>query len=217
MKRFVLFLFFCFSFSYLYPQNATVLQNEGNKALGAKQYALALLKYEKALAVWGNKPADNAMIFAMGTCAYSVNDMKKSLTYIDRSIAAGYNLDMAYQYRACIMKAQNNADGYLATIKEGLAKVPASKSLKQSMAKYYFEEGDKHYHAGMEIVKKVVEQVKGGKFSTSDKAFKDQNDKAKTEFRECIKWMNLNLELTPDDANAKTIKGNCLSQMNMLI
>ena len=57
------------------------------------------------------------MIFAMGDCAYRVNDMKKSLKYIDMSIASGYNLDMAYQYRAYIMKAQNNNEEYVKTLK----------------------------------------------------------------------------------------------------
>jgi hypothetical protein len=37
------------------------------------------------------------MIFSMGACAYRVNDMKKSLKYIDMSIAARHDLDMAYQ------------------------------------------------------------------------------------------------------------------------
>lgn len=217
MKRMAVVLFVCFSFSCLYAQDATTLKNEGNKALTAKAYAQAIAKFEKALAVWGNKPADNAMIFSMGTCAYSLNDMGKSLKYIDLSIASGYNLDMAYQYRACIMKAQNNNEGYLKTLKDGLTKVPNSKSLKETLANFYFTEGDKHYHEALEIMKNAIAQVKSGKYAASDKAFKDQNDKARLDFKEALKYGNMSLELNPNEANCKNLKSNCQNQLNMLI
>jgi tetratricopeptide (TPR) repeat protein len=217
MRRFAVVLLVCFSFSSLYSQDAMTLKNEGNKAMSAQQWAIALAKYEKALSVWGNRPADQAMIFSMGACAYRVNDMKKSLKYIDMSIAAGHNLDMAYQYRVCIMKAQNNNDGYLKTLKEGLAKVPNSKVMKETLAKLYFTEGDKHYHEALEIMRNAVAQVKAGKYPASDKAFKDQNDRARTDFKEAMKFMNMSLELNPNDEKAKTVKTNCQNQLNMLI
>jgi len=217
MKRFAVVLFVCFSFSSLYSQDAVTLKNEGNKAMSAQQWAVALAKYEKALTVWGKGPTDQAMIFSMGACAYRVNDMKKSLKYIDMSIAAGHNLDMAYQYRLCIMKAQNNNDEYVKTLKEGLVKVPNSKVMKETLAKYYFTEGDKHYHEALEIMKTAVAQVKAGKYPASDKAFKDQNDKARMYFKEAMKYMNMSLELNPNDDKAKTVKTNCQNQLNMLI
>ena len=217
MKRLAAVLFVCFSFSSLYSQNAVTYKSEGNKALGAKEYAKALACYEKALSVWGTKPADNAMIFSMGACAYRVNDMSRSLKYIDMSIAAGYNLDMAYQYRACIMKAQNNMEGYFKTLKEGLVKVPDSKVLKETLAKYYFSEGNKHYHEAIDIMKKAIGEVNAHKYSASDKAFKVQNDKARLDFNEALKYLNLSLGLNPDDENAKTVKSNCQNQLQMLI
>ena len=217
MKRFAVVLFVFFSISSLYSQDANVLKNEGNKAMSAQQWAIALAKYEKALTLWGNRPADQAMIFSMGACAYRVNDMKKSLKYIDMSIAAGHNLDMAYQYRLCIMKALNNNDEYLKTLKEGLVKVPNSKVMKETMAKYYFTEGDKFYHKALEIMKTAVAQVKAGKYPASDKAFKDQNDKARMELKEAMKFMNMSLELNPNDEKAKKVKTNCQNQLNMLI
>jgi tetratricopeptide (TPR) repeat protein len=185
--------------------------------MSAKQYAVALAKYEKALSVWGSKPADQAMIFAMGACAYRVNDMKKSLKYFDMSIASGYNPDMSYQYRALIMKAQNNNEEYLKTLKEGLAKVPASKVLKEMLAKYYFTEGDKHYHTGKEILKNAADQVNAGKYSVSDPAFMEQNNKAKAEFNDALKWLNMSLELNPADKNAEIVKKNTINQMNVLL
>lgn len=217
MKRLTVILFVCFSISFLQAQDAVKLRDEGNKAMAAQQFALALAKYEKALSVWGNKPPDQAMIFSMGACAYRANDMNKSLKYIDMSIAAGHSLDMAYQYRACIMKAQNNNEGYLKTLKDGLAKVPNSKALKETLAKLYFTEGDKHYHEALEIMKNAIAQVKAGKYSASDKAFKDQNDKARLDFKEAMKFMNMSLELNPNDENTKTVKTNCQNQLNMLI
>ena len=217
MKRLVLVILICLSFSFLYAQNAVSLKNEGNKALSAQQYGIALLKFEGALKVWGNKPADNAMIFSMGTCAYRLNDMKKSLKYIDMAIAAGYNLDMSYQYRACIMKAQNNSDGYCTTLKEGLAKVPASKSMKESLAKYYYSEGSNHYHKGSDILKNTNEKLHAGKYSSTDKALKDDNAKAREEFNQAVKLLQLSLELVPNDENAKTIIGNCQLKLKAMI
>ena len=217
MKRLVVIVMICFCFSCLYSQNAVSLKNEGNKALSAQQYGIALLKFEGALKVWGNKPADNAMIFSMGTCAYRLNDMKKSLKYIDMAIAAGYNLDMSYQYRACIMKAQNNTDGYCATLKEGLAKVPASKSLKESLAKYYYSEGSNHYHKGSDILKNTNEKLHAGKYTSTDKALKEENAKAREEFNQALKLMQLSLELAPNDENAKTIIGNCQVKLKAMI
>ncbi len=217
MTRLALFLLMCFSFSSLYSQNAETLKIEGNKAMSTQQYAVALSKFEKALSMWGNKPADKAMIFAMGDCAYRVNDMKKSLKYIDMSIASGYNLDMAYQYRAYIMKAQNNNEEYIKTLKEGLVKVPASKALKEMLAKNYFAEGDVHYHAASEIIKNAVGQVNAGKMTAADKAFIEQSAKAKREFNEALKDLNMSLELNPADKNAAIVKKNCLSQLNVML
>lgn len=217
MKRLVFVLLVCICSSTLFAQKAETFRNEGNKAMAAKQYAVALANYEKALAAWGNKPADNAMIYAMGTCAYSINDMKKSLTYFDMSIAAGYNLDMAYQYRACVMTAQKNNEGYLQTLKDGLAKVPNSKALKESLSKYYDSEGDTHYKAALEILKNAVAQVNAGKYSSTDKAFKLENEKARKELNEAIKHLNQGLELVPADEHMKKAKSNCQTQLQMLI
>lgn len=217
MKRLAVVLLVSLSYSLLFAQNAETLRNDGNKAMAAKQYAVALANYEKALTAWGNKPADNAMIYAMGTCAYSINDMKKSLKYFDMSIAAGYNLDMAYQYRACIMTAQKNNEGYVQTLKDGLAKVPNSKAMKESLSKYYDSEGDKHYKAALDILKNAVAQVNAGRISASDKAFKSENEKARKELNEAIKWLNLGLELIPADEHMKKAKSNCQSQLQILI
>lgn len=217
MKRLVGLLILCFSFSFLFAQKAEVLKSEGDKAYNSKQYALALAKYEKALSVWGTKPADNAMIFAMGACAYNVKDMKKSEKYFDMAIASGYNLDMAYQYKGCIMQAENNTEGYVKVLNEGLAKVPNSKAMKESLAKHYFEEGDKHYHAAKDMVQKAADQVKAGKMQATDKAFKDVNVKAKSEFNEAIKFMDMALKVNPDYENAKIIRKNSQGQINTLL
>ncbi len=217
MRKLVVLLILCFSFSVLHAQKVEILKSEGDKAYNTKQYALALSKYEKALTAWGSKPADNAMIFAMGACAYNVKDMKKSRKYIDMTIAAGYNLDMAYQYRACIMLAENNPEGYVKTLYEGLAKVPNSKAMKESLAKHYYEEGNKHYHKGKDILKKATDQVTSGKLSANDKAFKDENTKARIEFNEAVKLMEMSLKVNPDYENAKIVKNNCQNQIKMLL
>jgi hypothetical protein len=124
---------------------------------------------------------------------------------------------MSYQYRACIMKAQNNNEEYFKTLKDGLAKVPASKPLKEMLAKYYFTEGDKRYHTGKEILKNAAEQVNAGKYSVSDPAFMEQNNKAKVEFNEALKLLNMSLELNPADKNAEIVKKNTINQLSVLL
>lgn len=217
MKRLAFVLFFCLIFSTLYSQKPTILKADGDKALKAKNYALALQNYEKALAVWGNNPTDYVMIYAMGTCSYSVNDMNKAQKYFDMCIAANSNVDMAYQYKACVMKAKNDDAGYLSTLKEGITKVPNSKALKETLGKYYFAEGNKHYKEAMDLMKSAANQVKSGKISATDKAFKDLNDKARLDYKEALKWMEMSLGVNPSDENAKTVKNSCVNQLQMLI
>lgn len=217
MKRLAFVLFFSLIFSSLYAQKPMILKADGDKALKAKNYGLALQNYEKALAVWGKNPTDNAMIYAMGTCAYSVNDMNKAQKYFDMCIAANSNLDMAYQYKACIMKAKNDDAGYVNILKEGIAKVPNSKALKETLGKYYFAEGNKHYKEAVDLMKSAANQVKSGKISATDKTFKDLNDKARLDFKEALKWMEMTLSVNPTDETAKTVKNNCVNQLQMLI
>jgi pilus assembly protein Flp/PilA len=233
MKRFAVVLLLCFAFTAQYAQKEpskkelkarkvnelqlSALRNEGNKALAIKDYRTALTKYEGALAIWGNQPADYAMIYAMGTCAYSLNDMPKALKYIDMCIAAGQNLDMAYQYKGCVMQARKDTVGYVRILKEGLTKVPKSTALKSSLSKYYDGEGDKHYHKAIDILKNATGQVKAGKYGASDPVFKAENERARKELNEALKWYNTSLELTPNEEHIRKAKNNCVTQLQMLI
>jgi tetratricopeptide (TPR) repeat protein len=233
MRRFVVVLLFCFAFANLFSQKvptkkeqkaqqvtalqASALKNEGNKALAIKDYKTALAKYESAMAIWGNQPADYAMIYSMGTSAYSLNDMPKAQKYFDMCIAAGQNLDMAYQYKGCVMQARKDTVGYVKILQEGLAKVPKSTAMKSSLSKYYDAEGDKHYHKAIEILKNATGQVKAGKYTSSDNAFKAENEKARKELNDALKLYNTCLELTPNEEHTKKSKSNCVTQLQMLI
>ena len=233
MKRFVVVLLLFFAITSLNAQKeptrkeqkaqkvqtlqTSALKNEVDKALSMKDYKTALAKYESVLAATKGKPADYAMIYSMGTCAYSLNDMPKSLKYFDMCLAAGQNTDMAYQYKACVMKAQKNDADYLKVLKEGLAKVPNSSGLKGMLGKYYFEEGNKFYRKALETMKSASALVKAGKVSSADKAFKELNDKARIDFKECLKWTDMSLQMNPNDVNAKNLKKNCSTQLQMLI
>ena len=52
MKRIALLLCLSLGFVSLFAQESVKLQNAGNDALKAKDYAKALESYEKAMAVW---------------------------------------------------------------------------------------------------------------------------------------------------------------------
>jgi hypothetical protein len=89
--------------------------------------------------------------------------------------------------------------------------------MKVSLSKYYDSEGDKLYHTALEILKNAVAQVNAGKLSSSDNAFKPENEKARHELNDAIKLFNQSLELTPNEESTKKAKSNCQTQLQMLI
>ena len=72
MKRIALLLCLSLGFVSLFAQESVKLQNAGNDALKAKDYAKALESYEKAMAVWGTAPQDSVMLYNCGICGIQV-------------------------------------------------------------------------------------------------------------------------------------------------
>ena len=77
MKKVALFLFVALISGTLFAQESVKLQNAGNDALNAKDYAGALGNYEKAMAVWGTAPVDSVMFYNCGYCAIQVKDYER--------------------------------------------------------------------------------------------------------------------------------------------
>ena len=92
MKKTTILLVLCLGFMSLFAQESIKLQNAGNDALNAKDYATALVNYEKAMAVWGTAPQDSVMFYNCGYCAIQVKDYDKAIKY--------YNLAATHNYKA---------------------------------------------------------------------------------------------------------------------
>lgn len=216
MKRIIAMFIFCFSLSAVFAQESVELKNAGNEALKVKDYAKALENYEKAIAAWGDQPQDLPMIYNSAVCAYNVKDYAKSVKYFDQAIAGDYKVETAYVYKATISKAQNDSEGYLNILNEGIAKSAENSKLKDMLAKYYVIEGTRNYNDAAKILKEAADKVTAGKFKTTDDAYKAETEKAKKEFAAAIEMINKSLEIKPEDENAKKIKGACEQSMKAL-
>ena len=145
MKKTLLVLVFCFSFSALFAQNAKDLKNAGNTAFEAKDYKKALDNYQKAMASWGSQPQNYVMIFNAGACAYKLKQYPQALKYFDMVIAGNSDTEPAYQYKAMTLKMMKNTDECIKTYEEGIAKNPKSDALKSDLFKYCKAEAKNHY------------------------------------------------------------------------
>ena len=217
MKRIAFILLFCLSIGSLFAQESIKLQNAGNDALNAKDYANALVNYEKAMAVWGTAPQDSVMFYNCGYCAIQVKDYDKAIKY--------YNLAATHNYKAAdasfkielIYKFQKNNEAYLKTINEGVEKYPENANFKGELAKNFLLEGVSHYNAGNSLLKGAIDKINAKKFKdANDPGYKAEMAKAKKEFTDAIPPMDKAITLNPADEKAKELKAACEKQVKAL-
>lgn len=217
MKKIVLILFVCLGFGSLSAQESIKLQNAGNDALNAKDYATALSNYEKAMAVWGTAPQDSVMFYNCGYCAIQVKDLDKAIKY--------YNLAAAHNYKAAeatfkvsqIYKFQKNNEAYLKTVNEGFAKYPDHAGFKGEVAKNFLLEGVAHYNTGNGLLKGAVDKINAKKFKdANDPGYKAEIAKAKKEFGDAIPFFDKATATNPADTKAGELKAACEKQIKAL-
>jgi tetratricopeptide (TPR) repeat protein len=217
MKRITFILLLCLSIGTLFAQESIKLQNAGNDALNAKDYATALANYEKAMAVWGTAPQDSVMYYNCGYCAIQVKDYDKAIKY--------YNLAATHNYKAAdasfkivaIYKFQKNNEAYLKALNEGFAKYPDNASFKGEISKNYLLEGVSHYNAGNGILKAAIDKVNAKKYKdANDPGYKAEIIKAKKEFSDAIPSFDKATELNPADKKAAELKAACEKQVKAL-
>lgn len=217
MKKMAFILFLCLGFGTLFAQESVKLQNAGNDALKAKDYAKALENYEKALAVWGTQPQDFGMIYNCAFCAFQVKDYPKAIKYFDQSIANNYKPEDALFNKAIVYKVQKNNDEYVKVLAEGLKKYPENAKFKGEAARNYLFEAVGHYNRGNAILKGAIEKVTAKKFKDAkDPLYKAEIEKAKKEFSDAIPSLDMAIELNPADTKAKELKESCEKQVKTL-
>jgi pilus assembly protein Flp/PilA len=217
MKRITLILFLCLGFVTLFAQESIKLQNAGNDALKAKDYAKAIENYEKAMAVWGNAPQDSVMFYNCGICAFQVKDYEKAIKYFDLSATHNYKQEDALFNKAIVYKIQKNNEAYLKTINEGAAKFPENAKFKGELSKNALLEGVGHYNGGNALLKGAVDKINAKKYKdANDPGYKADIAKAKKEFTDAIPLFDKAIELNPADEKAKELKAACEKQVKAL-
>ena len=217
MKRITLVLFLCLGFVTLFAQESIKLQNAGNDALKAKDYAKAIENYEKAMAVWGNAPQDSVMFYNCGICAFQVKDYDKAIKYFDLSATHNYKQEDALFNKAIVYKIQKNNEAYLKTINEGAAKFPENTKFKGELSKNALLEGVGHYNSGNSLLKGAVDKINAKKYKdANDPGYKADIAKAKKEFTDAIPLFDKAIELNPADEKAKELKAACEKQVKAL-
>lgn len=143
MKKLILTLAVCLSILGAFAQDAVQLKNDGNAALKAKDYKTAIVHLENYLRT-PEASEDIKTVYNVGFAAYKVKDYAKSVIYFDKAIAAKYKLSSSYLRKATSLKKQKKYDEMVATLKAGIAAVPAKNAkLSKTLAKHYLIEGQK--------------------------------------------------------------------------
>lgn len=217
MKKIALVLFLCLSFGALSAQESIKLQNAGNDALNAKDFATALSNYEKAMAVWGTAPVDSVMFYNCGYCAIQVKDLDKAIKYYNLAVTHNYKPAEASFKVAQIYKFQKNNEAYLKAINEGFAKYPDNASFKGEIAKNFLLDGVAHYNAGNGLLKAAVDKINTKKFKdANDPGYKAEIAKAKKEFGDAIPFFDKATATNPTDPKAAELKAACEKQIKAL-
>lgn len=216
MKKLIAVFVFCIvAIGAINAQDAVVLKNEGNALLKEKNYAEALTKFEKALAAWGDKEADNPMVYNTGYCAYKAKDYNKAIKYFTKSAEAGYKAETAIRYKAFSNLKLKDEEGYVNTLVAGLDKHPDSKAIKKDLVKHYSKKASKEYNKGAQILKQAASNVGAGKYTTADDAYKAELAKAKKTFKAALPYCEKALGYNPVDANALKLKKGCEANLEL--
>jgi len=162
MKKLFLTLVVCLSVLGAFAQDAVQLKNDGNAALKAKDYKTAIVHLENYLRT-PEASSDIKTVYNVGYAAYKVKDYAKSVIYFDKAIAAKYKLSSSYLRKATSLKKLKKYDEMVATLKAGIAAVPAKNAkLSKTLAKHYLIEGQK--------------AQKGSKFDAAESSYKKAID-----------------------------------------
>jgi tetratricopeptide (TPR) repeat protein len=217
MKKMAFILLLCLSFGTIIAQESIKLQNAGNDALKAKDYAGALGNYEKAMAVWGTAPQDFAMIYNCAFCAFQIKDYEKAIKYFDQSIANNFKAEDAMFNKAIVYKVLKNNDEYNKVINEGVVKYPENAKFKGELSRNYYVESVSHVNGANAILKGAVDKINTKKFKDAkDPGYIAEIAKAKKEFGAAIELLDKALALTPADEKISALKATCDKQIKAL-
>ncbi|GET34735.1 hypothetical protein PbJCM13498_35980 [Prolixibacter bellariivorans] len=203
------------SFAQDNNQDAIASKNAGNEALRSKDYAKAMTNFEKAIANWGDQDPDYVMIYNTGYSAYKIKKWDQAIKYFTMAADASYKAEYAYLYIANSYRHLNNMPKFEETLETGLTKYPNSKKIKSFLGVYYLKEGNAHYKKGAAILQAAANDVKAGKYKTTDDKYKAQVAKAKVDFKAAMPFVEKAVKLDPSDPQAKQLKDLIQKNLDM--
>lgn len=146
MKKIILLLALCLGVGNLYAQDADKARDEGDAALKAKNYPVALAKYSEFLKATNYE--DAARIFNAGFAADQADKPIDAVFFFDKAIALNYNKDDAYVGKAKALRDQDKAAEFTATVEAGLKEFPANANLEKMLYVYCMKQGQAAQKAG---------------------------------------------------------------------
>lgn len=157
MKRIILLLALCLGVGNLYAQDADKARDEGDAALKAKNYPVALAKYSEFLKATNYE--DAGRIFNAGFAADQANKPEEAAKYFDMAIQKGYNKDDSFVGKAKALRDMDKAAEFTATVEAGLKEFPNNANLEKMLYVYCMKSGQA--------------AQKAGKISEAEELFKD--------------------------------------------
>ncbi len=172
-----------------------------------KDYANALVNYEKALELSDDKPG--ALMLNAAVTSFRLENFEKAVHFFDLAYQAGFKAEDALFNKAGALKKMNKDEEYKQTLMMGCEKFPANKKFASALANIYVGEGNTLYKAGAEIINAANQQVTEGKLKTDDDAYLAELSKAKVEFQKAKEILEKAKLLDPANANAQKLIDAC--------
>jgi len=206
MKYLLTLSFAIFMFVGAIAQDKTGVEykNEGNAALKAKNYKLALENYEKAITNWEEgAEMDAKMVYNAATCARKIKDYDKAIKFYSQSKDLKYRADIATYYIALSLKNQGKEEEMEKVLTNAITEFSSSKyvgHMKKMLITYYLKEGSVPFNAAT----KIWETYNTSSESQRTQELYDKTAvKANVKYEEAKPWFAKVLEIDPNNANAK--------------
>ena len=200
------FVLFMFAGAIAQDKTAAEYKNEGNAALKAKNYKLALENYEKAVTNWEDGvEMDSKMVYNAATCARKIKDYDKAIKFYTQSKELNYRADIATYYIALSLKNQGKEEEMEKVLKSAITEFANSKyvgHMKKMLVTYYLKEGSVPYNAATKI---WATYNNLGESQRTQELYDKTAVKANVKYEEAKPWFAKVLEIDPNNANAKKV------------
>ncbi len=198
------FVLFMIAGAIAQDKTAAEFKNEGNAALKAKNYKLALENYEKAIANWEDgTEMDSKMIYNAATCARKIKDYDRAIKYYTQSKDLKYRADLSTYYIAYSLKNQGKEKEMEQVLTNAIKEFPNSKYLghmKKMLVTYYLKEGSVPFNAAT----KIWESYNNLSESKRTQELYDKTAvKANVKYEEAKPFFDKVLTIDPNNASAK--------------